>query len=261
MTGAGTQFLLEHKSDNPSPLQGISATAQLISLLAVLISLVSFGKYEVLRLLPFGVYPIIMISAGKLSPGPVFRIYLTVLPLFFCFFLSSLIFGKETLLLFDRYRVRGGFVSGSALLVKGTLTILSVLSLVSLKGFTGLLGAMKKLRIPEFFILVLAMMVRYISIMVEEAVIITRAYQLRAPARKGVYWRDWGPMGGQWFIRTFRRGERIRCAMDLRGGDSEHTNAGYTEKIGKKDLLWTVSWIGFCFLFCGLSPLYRGGAL
>ncbi|MDC7240593.1 MAG: energy-coupling factor transporter transmembrane component T [Spirochaetales bacterium] len=240
----GTGFLFEGQGKGCSGLGRISGTAHLISLLAVLISLVSFGKQEVGGLLPFLAYPLVMIIAGKLSPGPIFRVYTAILPLFFCLFLSALIFGGESRI--EGYSMKGGLASGVSLLLKGTLTTVSMLCFVSLKGFDGLMVSLKSLKIPDFFVHVLAMMVRYISILAEEALVITRAYRLRAPGRKGVYWRDWGSMGGQWFIRTYRRSERIRCAMDLRGGNGSFTTAGFSEKSGAVGFLWTGFWLLFC---------------
>ncbi len=246
MNGPGKIFLLEHSTRKEVPLNRIPAGAHFVVLLLLVLTVVSYGKFEVARLLPFLLYPLLMILLGKSSLPLLVGIYVTVLPLFFFFALSNLLFARAPYPLPGGHAVTEGAVMSLSLVLKGTITIFSVLSFIGLKGFRGLIAALKNLRVPLFFIMILSMTARYIAVLMEEALVMTRAYRLRAPGHRGVYWKDWGPMGGQWFIRTYKRGERIQNAMECRGGQAEHTMTPYHEKMGAGGILWILGWLVFC---------------
>ncbi len=139
--------------------------------------------------------------------------------------------------------MREGVVMSLSLVLKGMVSILSVLSFISLKGFSGLSKALMELRVPRFFVLILSLTVRYIALLLEEVSVIIRAYHLRAPGRQGVYWKDWGPLGGQWFIRTYKRAERIQNAIDCRGGQAEYSLGVHSVKPGLPGVLWFLFWL------------------
>jgi len=259
MTGAGRIFLLDQKTKKAILLDRIAAGSHFIVLFLIVLTVVSFGKREIAGLLPFLAYPLVMILLGRTSFVLLLRIYATVLPLFFFFTLSNLFFARDRVLLFGTREVSEGLVMSLSLILKGSITIFSVLSFIGLKGFRGLLSALKKLRVPDFFVMILSLTARYITVLLEEALVMTRAYLLRAPGHKGVYWKDWGPMGGQWFIRTYKRGERIQNAMDCRGGQTEYALSLLDEKTGVSGILWILFWLLFCLFMKGLLP--PGGLL
>jgi cobalt/nickel transport system permease protein len=58
---------------------------------------------------------------------------------------------------------------------------------------------------------------RYIHVLGEEAATMSLAYHLRGSGRKGIALHDWGPMAGQWLLRTLKRADRVFQAMLCRG--------------------------------------------
>ena len=240
--------LLEESSDRNTLLDRAGATAHFIVMLVFILTVTSFGKNGSLSLGGFLLYPAVMIGLGRTPLSLLLRIYLTVLPLFFFFFLSSLIFDGGSYEVYPGVIIREGWITGGTLLLKGTLAILAALSFIGLKGFGGVLSALGRFRVPPLFISILSVTFWYIRLLLNEGRVIYRAYILRAPGHRGIYWKDWGPLGGQWFIRTLRKAEGLQNAIDLRGGEIEYLSPGGREKAGPADILWCLFWIAYCFI-------------
>ncbi len=202
--------LLEESSDRESPLDRAGATAHFIVLLVFILTVTSFGKTGSLSLGGFLLYPAVMIGVGRTPLSLLLRIYLTVVPLFFFFFLSSLIFDGGSFEVYPGVIIREGWVTGGTLLLKGTLAILAALSFIGLKGFGGVLSALGRFRVPPLFISILSVTFRYIRLLLNEGKIIYRLIVSGLPdtggftGRIGVPWGDSGFSGLSERRRAFR---------------------------------------------------------
>ena len=56
-------------AEGDSPLHRLDPGAKLVTTLAFIVAVVSFGKYTVLGFIPFFLYPVVMISLGGLPAG------------------------------------------------------------------------------------------------------------------------------------------------------------------------------------------------
>jgi len=115
-------------------------------------------------------------------------------------------------------------ITTQGLTVLGSVTLKALLSLLMLNililttSVPALLQALAVLRTPPLLISILASMVRYIEVLVNEFNAMRRA----AAARNFAGGRAWqrlvlGNMIGSLFIRTYERGERVSQAMLARG--------------------------------------------
>jgi cobalt/nickel transport system permease protein len=106
-----------------------------------------------------------------------------------------------------------GSVALKALL---SLTLLNVLTLTT--EVPALLHALKTLKMPPLLVAVLAAMVRYLSVLIEEFAAMRRA-ALSRNLMNSNHWQRMvvGNMIGALFIRTYERGERVHQAMLSRG--------------------------------------------
>lgn len=240
--------LLEEQVHQSSPLQKLSAAVQFPVSLLVILSALSTDSSDIFHLLPFTLFPVLVMLLGKVPLSLIFRIYLGTLPLFFFFFLSNLIFDSEPWILLERFQIRRGWVTGFSLTIKGAIAVFTLLSFIAIKGMNGVFMTLKKFRLPGLFLSILALTFRYIKVLMEEAARMITAYHLRAPGHKGIYWKDWGALGGQWFIRTLRRSDKIHQAMECRGGNGDYLPESMEEEITWKDFLWGAFWITFCIL-------------
>ncbi|MEJ7612212.1 cobalt/nickel transport system permease protein [Candidatus Fervidibacteria bacterium JGI MDM2 SSWTFF-3-K9] len=104
-------------------------------------------------------------------------------------------------------------------------TLLCVGAAVWLSGttpFTHLLEALRKLKVPSLLTVMLSFMFRYLFVLAEEAVRMSRAYQSRCPRKQTL--RDAeniGRLAGALMLRTYNRAERIYLAMLSRGFSGE----------------------------------------
>jgi len=103
-------------------------------------------------------------------------------------------------------------------LLKATLSILSLILLSSTTKFSSLLKGLEQLRIPKVIIMILSFTYRYIFILVDEAMRMRRARDSRNFGGKRI-WRikTIGNMVGTLFLRSYERGERVYTAMVSRG--------------------------------------------
>lgn len=91
-----------------------------------------------------------------------------------------------------------------------------------------ILWGLSKLKVPRILVSIVGFMVRYLFVVADEALRITRARNSRSPRLPGanppgVFWqgRTAGMMVGSLFLRSLERSERVYAAMLARGYDGE----------------------------------------
>ena len=104
------------------------------------------------------------------------------------------------------------------MLAKTTLCLLTMILLSSTTPFSALLDVIKRVGVPDILVSTLALMYRYMFVLVEEAHRMRRARASRT-FRPGRWWtwRALGTVIGQLFVRSTERAERIYAAMIARG--------------------------------------------
>jgi len=104
------------------------------------------------------------------------------------------------------------------LLLKGNLCLLTMILLSNTTPFADVLRVLKRLCVPSILITTLALMYRYLFVLVEETSRMNRARASRTFSRqRGLLWRSLASVVGQLFIRSTERAERIYAAMCARG--------------------------------------------
>ncbi|MCX6134312.1 MAG: cobalt ECF transporter T component CbiQ [Ignavibacteriales bacterium] len=105
-----------------------------------------------------------------------------------------------------------------SIVTKSSLCLLTVILLSNTTPFSELLVTLKRFRVPTLFVTILALMYRYLFVLIDEAERLTRARNSRTFSDKRL--RKWGSMAslvGQLFVRSTERAERIYAAMSARG--------------------------------------------
>jgi cobalt/nickel transport system permease protein len=104
------------------------------------------------------------------------------------------------------------------ILVKSNLCLLAMVLLSNTTPFSGILNVLRSLRVPPLLITVLALMYRYVFLLIDQAERMTRARRSRTfSPGKGGRWKTSAAIVGQLFIRSTERAERIYAAMTARG--------------------------------------------
>jgi cobalt/nickel transport system permease protein len=84
--------------------------------------------------------------------------------------------------------------------------------------FTDILGVLREIGIPSLLVTVLALMYRYLFVLIDEAERMTRARASRTFAAGRLrLWKSAASVVSQMFIRSSERAERIYAAMLARG--------------------------------------------
>lgn len=169
------------------------------------------------NLLEFAIYGLIIASLviiSRIPPLFILKRSLMIIP----FILLISLF-----LLFDRTGLSAeysGEVLFRGIVIKSYLAILVLTLLSSTSTFPSLLQGLQRLKISKVFILLLSFMYRYIFILVDEAMRITRGKRSREfGAGKWRQIKSTASLIGILFIRTYERGERVYSAMCSRGFD------------------------------------------
>ncbi|HWD91315.1 MAG TPA: CbiQ family ECF transporter T component [Verrucomicrobiae bacterium] len=105
-----------------------------------------------------------------------------------------------------------------AVALKSGLCLLTVILVSNTTPFGQILRVLKLVRVPMLLITTIALMHRYLFVLVDEAERMRRARLSRTfvPSR-GFHWRSLATVVGQLFIRASERAERIYDAMCARG--------------------------------------------
>ncbi len=112
----------------------------------------------------------------------------------------------------------GGWRLFVLLVVRCTLCLLAMILLASTTPFGDLLEVLRKMRVPGLLVTTLALMYRYLFVLVDESQRMRRARASRTfVSDKRRTWRGLAAVVGQLFVRASVRAERVYAAMCARG--------------------------------------------
>ena len=105
-----------------------------------------------------------------------------------------------------------------ALAARSGLCLFTVVLLANTTPFGKILGVLRIARVPALLVTTLALMHRYLFVLLDESERMLRARASRTFQRqRRVRWRVLGTLVGQLFVRASERAERIYSAMCARG--------------------------------------------
>ncbi len=197
-----------------TPLHRLDPRAKLLTTAVFIFSVVSFGKYEIAGLLPFFLYPAVLVGIGNLPLGYLLKKLLLVSPFVIFIGIFNPWLDRTILLQLGPVGISGGWISFFSLLLRFTLTVGAALLLIASTGFATICMAMEKLGAPKIFTVQLLLLYRYLFILIGEATRMIRAHALRSFNRKGkITFRVFLQMLGNLLLRTIDRAQRIHMAM------------------------------------------------
>lgn len=112
----------------------------------------------------------------------------------------------------------GGTLLFLSMLTKATLCLACMVLLTATTRFSDLLAVLWRARVPPLLVTTLALMHRYLFVLLEEVERMQRARRSRTFATgRASAWRGSAQVAGQLFVRTSERAERVYLAMCARG--------------------------------------------
>lgn len=235
---SNTLFNIKHLDEYcryNNTVNNLNSLSKLIITVFYVVSLASFGRYEVIALLPFALLPVLGAVLGEIPASLIIRRILFFEPIIIIAAILNPILDRQ-LILINGFEVAAGWLTFISLVIKGTLMISAGIILIATTGIDGIAGALRSLRIPSVFITVVVLIYRYFYVLMEEASNMIKAHQMRNPKGKGIELKVFSTMMGQLLLRTFSRAQRIYYAMVLRGYKGEGF-VGKNAKFGSKDII------------------------
>ena len=207
-----------------------------------IVFVVSCHKYSLSTVVIFAVYPFMMFNFADLSlKDAIYRMRL-ILPIVLAVGIFNPIMDREVVMHLGNVAVSGGVVSMITLMLKGFYAVLSAYLLIATTTIEDICYALRRLHMPKILVTVILLIDRYIYILGREAERIMTAYKLRAPSQKGIHYKAWGPLVGQWLIRSMERAQVVYESMTLRGYRGEY-DYGKKRKLSAKDILFFTVWL------------------
>ena len=200
----------------------------------------SIGKYDLMHLILMAVYLVFCYAIGELSVKEgLYRMRL-ILPLVAFAGIFNPFLDKEILLNIGNLGISGGVISMTTLVIKGFYTVLAVYALIATTSIDDICYALRVIHVPRIIVVVIMLIYRYFEVMAKEADRIVTAYTLRAPSQKGINYKAWGTLVGQWLLRSMDRAEVVYESMLLRGFTGDFTVRKKVFKVA--DIIYTIAW-------------------
>ncbi len=240
---------LDQLSRKDSPIHRLHPLAKLLVTAVYLFTVISFDSYQISALIPYLLYPLLLLWLADIPLGLIFKRVLLVEPLIIGIGILNPIFSQGSVSIeigLYNWEIPSGWIIFVSIVIKCTLTVSAGLCYLVTTGMERIAQTLRLLRVPRIFVLQLVLTYRYISVLLRQLGRTVRAYHLRAPGpgkkywpkrRKGIDRSAWGSLLGQMILRTFDRAERIYISMRLRHFHGEYYS-GPPQRFRLRDLLF-----------------------
>jgi cobalt/nickel transport system permease protein len=208
---------LETLAYQQTPLHRLDPRVKLLTTLVFIVAVVSFGKYDITGLVPFLIYPVVLIAVGNLPPGYLAKKILLAAPFAFFIGIFNPLLDRAVMVHLGPLGISGGWVSFASIMIRFTLTVSAAFILIASTGLNAVCLALDKLGAPRIFVMQLMFLYRYIFVLTEEALRMVRARALRAFDGRGLGFGSYSSLVGHLLLRTLERARRIHLAMLSRG--------------------------------------------
>ncbi len=196
---------LDRSSRSDGPFQHISAAKKILVAMGIVLAVIAVP----IRLSwLFIIIAAVLIALAMMSKIPKFFLLKRLL------LLEPFVFGIAILAFFQE----NGAIVFVSIVIRSTLSLLTILLLTNTTPFAEVLQVLRKYHFSPLFVTVLALMYRYLFVLIDEVERMQRARRSRLFQRNRLQlWRMLSTMIGQLFVRSSERAERIYAAMCARG--------------------------------------------
>lgn len=235
---------LEELSEKKTVIHSLNSGVKLLITLLYLAAMLSIGRYDLSRLLPFVIYPVVVFSLGEIPVGNMLKRLIPVLPFVIAVGIFNPILNRQPGAAVGGITISRGWISFGVILIKCCLAVISVLLLVATTGMDRIAGAMRAAGVPKIMVTQMLLTYRYISVIADEGRNMVRSYNLRSGGSKDIAVIHMGPMLGSLLLRALDRADRVYGAMRLRGFTGDEI---YYRKMpmDKASIIYLVIWIMF----------------
>jgi len=244
---------LDRLSYRDTVVHRLDPRAKVIATLLFVVAVVSFPRYEILSLFPFFLFPVLIGALGDIPAGFIAKKVVAVSPFAVFVGIFNPLFDPGVVAIAPGVLVSAGWVSFASILVKFALTISAALLLIATTSFPGICRGLRRLGLPAIFVSQLLFLYRYLFVLMEEAMRVVRARDMRSFGKRGAGTRVFVRIVGTLFLRTVERGERIYGAMLARGFRGEVPSMR-RETLRPSDAVFVLA-AGCFFALCRFVPV------
>jgi cobalt/nickel transport system permease protein len=240
--------ILDLLAQKDTVIHRINAMAKLLTTLIFIILVTSYNRYAILPLMPYFVFPVVLLVLADLPPRLILQKVLLAAP--FTLFVGILnpFFDTTPMLQLGTIYITGGFVSFLSIFLRMLLCVTATLLLIATTPFHEICHSLRRLGIPKPFVAQLMLLHRYLFIIAQETSRLLQARDLRSFEGRGKELRYYIPMVGQLLLRSLNRAQRLHAAMLSRGftGEIHILNPA---PMGHTDIAFLIGWSGVFFIF------------
>ncbi len=240
-------------------LHRLDARAKVLATLFFLVSMLSLGRYEVARLLPFACFPLLLAMQGRVPLGLLFKRAALALPFVLFVGLFNPLIDRTVHLHLGPLAVTGGMLSFTSIMLRSLLAVTTGLVLVGITGFDQICRALGRLGMPTALLVQLQFLYRYLFVLADEALRMLQARAQRCAKNSRPSLREYRALLGSLLLRTLDRAGRIHQAMLCRGFDGQMPDLRPTTAFGPAEWRFCAVWGLFLVAIRVLDlPLYLG---
>jgi cobalt/nickel transport system permease protein len=204
-----------------TPAHRLDARAKAVVTLAFIVIVMSFPRYELSALTPFIIYPVALLTVGRIPLRHISKKILIAAPFALVVGMFNPFLDREPVASLGPLMISGGWVSFASIMFRFVLTVGAALSLVACTGMHRLGAGLKQLGVPRVFVMQLLFLYRYLFVAADEALKMKRGVELRSGGARSLRLRVYGSLVGHLLLRSMDRAERVYRAMVARGFDGE----------------------------------------
>jgi len=222
--------------------------AKVVCTMLFLFTVISFPKYEITALIPFFLFPVLLAALGDIPIPFLLKKVALVSPFAFFIGMFNPLLDRTIVAVIAGVPLSAGWLSFFSILIKFTLTISAALLLIATTSFPGICHALRLLGVPAIFVSQLLFLYRYLFVLMEEAMRLARARDMRSFGDRGSGIKVVVRLIGTLFFRTVERAERIYSAMLSRGFDGDIPSMKHY-RLKPVDILYVLVMLVFFTIF------------
>lgn len=208
---------IDRLSYRDTVIHRLDPRGKIISTMLFILTVVSYPKYEILSLIPYFIFPVLIMTLSGTPPLFILKKVLIVSPFAIFIGIFNPLLDTASISISGGVQISAGWISFLSIIIKFTLTISSALLLIATTSFPAICGGLNSLGVPAAFTSQLFFLYRYLFVLIEETMRMVRARDLRTFDTGHMGMKVFVRLTGILFIRTVERAERVYGAMLSRG--------------------------------------------
>lgn len=244
MRALHTMDEVESTARKRSPLKKIDARAKLIVTVIFLLAMLSMPLEQISELMLFTIYPIVVAAMGGMNYPKLARLSLLVLPFVVLIALPNIFYDRTPIFSIAGVVITRGWITLLSVSLRGVVAVQAVMILIGSTGIYLTCRALHQIGMPALLASQILLTVRYIRLIIEQALAMKRAREARGFGRKNYPIKFWARLVGQLLLRSIRRAEAVGKAMTARNlsGQMPALSLSNTMRWRWRDTLYITLW-------------------